>query len=108
VSLKAFLIIVAKNAVNAIITNSTLLALWHSQVNFTHAGIVNMVRVAGAVVLARETLVWFPIVMKWSQTNADPSALDIASVEAGRAVAHAQAAQVAIQDAKDVAPESKP
>jgi hypothetical protein len=106
-SLKAFLIIVAKNAVNAILTNSALLALWHTQVNFTHNGLVNMLRVAAGCVGAREVLVWGPIVLKWSSTNADPNALDIASVEAGRAVAHAQKAQEAISEAKAADPESK-
>lgn len=97
-----------KNLVNALLTNSSLLALWHSQVNFTHAGLINMLRVAGGCVAAREAIVWLPILMKWSSTNADPSALDIASAEAGKAVSHAQAAQSAIQDAKAVPPESKP
>lgn len=106
-TLKNFLTIAAKNAVNAVLTNSTLLGLWHSQVNFTHAGLINMARVTGAVVLAREILVWGPIVTKWSSTNADPSALDIASAEAGKAVQHAQAAQEAITEAKAIPPETK-
>jgi hypothetical protein len=99
-TLKSFFIIFLKNLVNALLTNSTLLALWHSQVNFTHAGLLNMLRVAGGCVAAREALVWGPILLRWSSTNADPSALDIASAEAGKAVSHAIKAQDAISDAK--------
>jgi hypothetical protein len=105
---KSFFIIALKNATNAVLTNSGLLALWHSQVNFSHAGLINMARVAGAVVLAREALIWGPIVLRWSSTNADPSALDIASAEAGKAVTQIHKAQDAISDAKNAPPESKP
>lgn len=107
-TLKSFFVIFLKNLVNALLTNSTLLALWHSQVNFSHAGMVNMLRVAGSCVLAREIIVWGPIVMRWSNTNADPSALDLASAEAGKAVAQAQKVQTAVEAAKSVPPESKP
>ena len=108
-TLKAFLTIFAKNAINAILVNSSLMATFHSQFYLTGnaQGIINMLKVTAGVVGAREALVWVPILLKWSSTGADPSALDIASAEAGKAVTHMQKSQDAIQDAKNVPPESK-
>jgi hypothetical protein len=109
-TLKNFLTIAAKNAVNALLVNTSLMATYHSQFYLTGnwQGIIHMLKVTGGVVAAREILVWGPILLKWSSTNADPSALDVASAEAGKAVQHAQKAQDAITEAKAVPPEQKP
>lgn len=108
-TLKGFLTVALKNAINAIIVNTSLLATMHDTfyLSGNWHGIVNMLKVTGSVVGAREILVWGPILLKWSSTNADPSALDVASAEAGQAVAHIQNAQEAIANAKAVPPETK-
>lgn len=68
--LKSFLIVCAKNAVNAILTNAALMALIHDQFNFAnHSGWVHVLKAAGAAVAAREALVWGPKLLAWSTSG---------------------------------------
>lgn len=75
-ALKNFLMIVLKNAVNAVITDATLMTLNHGAFNLqTTAGLWNLAKAAGSVILAREVTVWGPIILNWTRTNADPAVL---------------------------------
>jgi len=77
-SIKNFLIIVAKNAVNAILTSGVLAVIDSGNFNFhSTAGYWNIGKACLAAVVAREAAVWGPIVMKWSTTNADPNVVVI-------------------------------
>lgn len=72
--LKNFLLIVVKNAVNAVFTNAGLMALMHGTFNkYSKDGLWNMGKATLAVVVAREIMVWGPVVLKWSTTNAQPN-----------------------------------
>ena len=73
--MKNFLLICLKNALNAILTNTTLLATMPTTFNFTQAGIIAMLKVAGGCVLAREGSVWLPVLLKWSTTDATPDSV---------------------------------
>jgi hypothetical protein len=108
-TLKAFLVICAKNAVFAILTNSALMIQWHSIFNFNNwPGVWAVTRVTLDVVGAREAMVWLPSLLKWSQTNADANDLAMALVAAAAAnkktVAAAQEEGAAIAGVKDAAP----
>lgn len=71
--MKNFLMIVLKNAINAIITNAALMAMLHGAFNVTTAaGWWNIGKATLSVVLAREFTVWFPVVLGWSSTNSNP------------------------------------
>ena len=97
--MKRFLIICAKNAVNAIITNSGLMAMMHGVFNlYSKDGMWNLGKSTLAVVVAREIMVWGPVVMKWSNTDANPDDLvktlktaEEANIKAGEAISDAQA-----------------
>jgi len=72
-SAKNVLLIIAKNAVNALLTSSAMTVLWPTLFTIhTGAGWLNLLKVAGTTVVAREVAVWLPIVLSWSTTNADP------------------------------------
>jgi hypothetical protein len=72
-SLKNFLLIAAKNAVNAIITSGSLAVIDSGNFNFhSPDGWWNIGKACLSAVLAREVVVWGPIIMSWSTTNADP------------------------------------
>ena len=74
--MKNFIMIVLKNALNAILTNAGLIALMHSTFNtYSTAGLWNIAKVTLSVVAAREIIVWGPIVMSWTTTNSDPSTI---------------------------------
>lgn len=74
-SLKNFLLIVAKNAVNAILTNAGLMATMHGVFNkYSKDGLWNMGKATLVVIATREVLVWGPVVLGWSNTNANPPA----------------------------------
>ena len=70
---KAFLIISAKSAVNAIITNTGLMMAFSSVFNaHSTLGVVNLCKSTLIVVVSREALVWGPRILAWSQsTSAD-------------------------------------
>jgi len=68
--LKSFLVNSAKNAVNAVITNAGLMAMFSQTFEMhTHAGVVNLLKSTALVVLAREVMVWGPKVLAWSQST---------------------------------------
>lgn len=71
---KSFLIIAAKNAVNAVITNATLMATLPGVINLSSsAGLWNILKVTGGTIVAREVTVWGPVLIKWSTTGAVPN-----------------------------------
>lgn len=71
--MKNFLVIVAKNAVNAVITNAALMTMLHGAFNLsTRDGWWNIGKATLSVILAREFTVWFPVVLGWSSTNSNP------------------------------------
>ena len=75
--LKNFLLIVVKNAINAVITNAGLMSTLHGVFNlYSTNGLWNIAKATLSVVIAREAMVWGPVLMKWTQTSADPSSLD--------------------------------
>jgi hypothetical protein len=77
-AVKNFLLISLKNAINAILTSSALMALNWGAFNFTSkAGWWNLGKVCLSVIAAREATVWLPILLKWSSTSANPAAIEI-------------------------------
>jgi hypothetical protein len=73
--IKNFLTISLKNAVNALLTSSALMALNWGAFNVTSkAGWWNLGKVCASVIGAREATVWLPILLKWSVTSANPAA----------------------------------
>lgn len=71
--MRNFLVICAKNALNAVITNVGLITLFHSTFNTTSwQGWFNLIKAGIIVILGREAAVWGPILLNWSKTNADP------------------------------------
>jgi hypothetical protein len=72
-AIKLFLIITVKNAINSIITNAALLATFHGQFSnpTSKSGWWDIAKVTASVVLSREVIVWGPVLMKWTTTNAD-------------------------------------
>jgi hypothetical protein len=77
-ALKNFLLISLKNAVNAVLTSSAMMAFNWGAFNFTsHEGWWNLGKICLSVILAREATVWLPILLKWSATSANPAAIEI-------------------------------
>ena len=71
---KNVLIIVAKNAVNAVLTNAGLMALFHNFANVTTAaGWLNIGKVTLVSIATREAMVWGPVILRWSTTNSTPN-----------------------------------
>lgn len=69
-TLRNFFIILAKNAVSAIVANVALMAMFSNVFTIhTAAGWIAMAKAAGAVVLGREVALLLPIIVKWSNTN---------------------------------------
>jgi hypothetical protein len=74
--IKNFLTITLKNAVNALLTSSALMALNWGAFNFTSkSGWWNLLKVCASVIGAREATVWVPILLKWSATSSNPAAI---------------------------------
>jgi hypothetical protein len=74
-ALKNFLMIVLKNAVNAVITNGGLMTSMSGVFNIHSTnGWWNLGKATVAVVFGREVTVWGPIILKWTTTSADPGA----------------------------------
>ena len=72
--MKNFLMIVAKNALNAVLTNGALVLMIHDQFNvYSGHGWYNIGKATLAVVAAREGAVWGPVLLKWSTTDANPN-----------------------------------
>ena len=73
-TLKKILIIAAKHAVNAILTNAGLMGMLHGAFNlYSRSGLWNIGKATLSVVIAREAIVWVPQIIKWTNTAADPS-----------------------------------
>jgi hypothetical protein len=105
-TLRNFGIIVVKNAVAAILTNAGLMAMLSGAFNVTtESGWWNIGKATLAVVVSREAAVWIPQLLKWSQTNADPNALQ-GKLE--QAAASTKQATADIEQAKAVAPTIEP
>lgn len=70
-TLRNFGIVVAKNAVNAVLTNAALMAMFAGQFNnvTSTVGWWNIGKVTVAVVGGRELAVWLPKLLKWSQST---------------------------------------
>ena len=68
-TIKKILVISAKHAVNAVLTNASLAAMMPRTFNFHHAGLMAFGETALATVIAREAMVWGPVLIKWSQSN---------------------------------------
>lgn len=68
--LKTILIISAKHAVNAILTNAALIAMFHQFFGlYSWKVFEHMLGVAVATVASREAMVWLPKILKWSSTG---------------------------------------
>lgn len=68
--LKAVLIISAKQAVNALLTNSAFMTLtgnWHQWIT-TRAGWLNIGLLTLSTIAAREALIWLPKIQAWTQS----------------------------------------
>ena len=71
--LKNFLMIVLKNAVNAIITNAGLMTLMHGVFNkYSTDGLWNIGKATLVVIITREVTVWGPVLLHWTNTDANP------------------------------------
>jgi hypothetical protein len=79
--MKNFLLIVLKNALNAILTNAALMTMLGGTFNIhTTDGIWNIGKATLSVIGAREALVWIPVLLKWSSTNADPNKVTMTKI----------------------------
>jgi hypothetical protein len=95
-------IIIIKNGVNALIVNVGAWMILPANFNFhDKAAIWNIAKLAGVTVLSRESAVLLPLILKWSQTNADPNALQGKLDQAAQSTKQATAD---IEQAKAVAP----
>ena len=80
--LKNFLMIVIKNAVNAVLASGILKVLISGTFNMAGANDWwNLGKACASVIIAREIVVWGPILLNWTQTNADPSTLQLPAPE---------------------------
>jgi hypothetical protein len=78
--IRNFLTIALKNAINALLTSSSLMALNWGAFNFTsRAGWWNLGKACLSVIAAREATVWLPLLLKWSVTSANPNAARLPS-----------------------------
>lgn len=65
--LKSFLVISAKNALNAVLTNAALMTTFHNWGQLsTKAGWISIGWTTLSVVGAREATVWLPKILAWS------------------------------------------
>lgn len=72
--LKACLLYSARNAVNAVLTNAALMAMFPATFHLhSAAGFLALAKGIGAAVAAREFVVWGPVILKWSSTNGGPA-----------------------------------
>lgn len=106
-TVKNVLVIAAKNGVNAVLA-SGILKVWISGFHFNSGNDWwNFGKTLFSVVLAREIMVWGPIVLHWSITDADPSLtaqlknkLENAEVVSDKAIVAAEATKEAVVEAK--------
>jgi hypothetical protein len=75
-TLKNFFMIFLKNAVNSLLTSSTLMAMNWGAFNVTSKmGWWNLGKVCLATIASREIVVWGPILLNWSTTSSNPAAI---------------------------------
>jgi len=71
-TLKSVLIKVAKQAVNASLITVAPIIATPAAYNLTSvSGLEHVGLLIGGAVAAREILVWYPVLLKWSQSNGD-------------------------------------
>jgi hypothetical protein len=107
-TLRNFAIVALKNAVNALIVNVGAWMILPANFNFTNkAAIFNILKLAGVTIISRESAIWIPVLLKWSQTNAQPTDLDaklqVAQDATMQAAVEVGKVQDAVKDAKDAA-----
>jgi hypothetical protein len=112
-TVRNFFIIALKNAANALIVNVGAWMILPANFNFhDKAAIWNIAKLAGVTVISRESAVWIPVILKWSQTNAQPEALqaklDVAVAATKQVEVQASKAADALTDAKSIAPTVAP
>jgi hypothetical protein len=73
-TLKSFLMIALKNAVNAALLSLAVVYHDPTHYNYTHmAGLIDIARdIVGPAVAIREGMIWVPKILKWSTTNGTP------------------------------------
>jgi hypothetical protein len=65
--IKSFLTVAAKNAVNAVLTNAGLMAMFSGQFNLHDwHGIFGIMKATALVIASREAAVYLPKLMAWS------------------------------------------
>jgi hypothetical protein len=108
-TIKNILVIFAKNAVNALLVNVN--AWWILPANFNlhnKAAEWNIAKLAVGTIITREIIVWGPVILKWSTTNAQPNdlqaKLDVAVAATKQVEVQANKATDALTDAKSIAP----
>lgn len=73
-TIKNILMIVIKNALNAVLTSAFLMQTMSGIFNIhTTDGWWNLGKAIFSVIMAREGAVWIPVILNWTKTNADPS-----------------------------------
>jgi hypothetical protein len=66
-NVKSFLIVTAKNAVNAVLTNAALMTMFSGTFHLhSWAGVLNLLKAAGIAVAVREAQIWVPKLLSWS------------------------------------------
>lgn len=70
-ALKRVMVVSAKNAVNALLTNATLTAMFPHLMNLHNPKLFwwTVGKVAISSVIAREAVVWGPKVLQWSESG---------------------------------------
>lgn len=73
--LRSILIISAKNAVNAILTNAALMATMGQWFHLhSRSGLYHVLDATLCTVIGREALVWIPKLLAWSQSDTNGQA----------------------------------
>lgn len=73
-TLKNILIVSAKNAVNAILTNGALMAMMSGTFHLhSWQGVKHIMEATLSVIGSREAMIWVPKILKWSTTDAVPN-----------------------------------
>jgi hypothetical protein len=68
-NLKAFLVVFAKQAVNAALVSLAPIIATPAQYNLTtHAGIIHVLELVAGAIAAREVAVWVPKLLAWSNS----------------------------------------
>ena len=74
--MKPFLVAAAKNAVNAILTNAGLMAMYSGQFNFHDwNGVLGILKATALVVASREAAVYLPKLLIWSTSTDEQRAV---------------------------------